>query len=585
MKKSIFTLVILLLGFNCLLAQLSGNGTANDPWQISSTADLSTLSANSTYWGGHIKQTADIDAPSGSFSPIGSFTGSYDGGGHTIDGLYIAGSANNCGLFRINNGNIIDLGVINVNISGRYRYYVGGLVGTNFGTVSNCYSTGSVIGGTYVGGLVGLNKSGGEITECYSTGSVNGKYSGGLVGFNIGTVSNCYSTGSVNGKYCIGGLVGYNVGFGTVSNCYSTGSVNGNTLIGGLIGRNLNATVSNSFWDTQTSGRSTSAGGSGAMGRTTTEMQTQSTFTSVGWDFIDIWVMYGYPVFVWVVSPPVVDLGDDITVCEGKTVTLDAGNPECTYLWSTSETTQTIDVTTTDNYSVTVTNEFGSTSDDINVTFNPLPDANAGDDAIIYIGYPPYSTQLNATGGVSYSWSPTEGLSDPNIADPIAQPEVSTTYTVTVTDANGCSATDEITVNVIDVRCGKNNNKVLVCHKGNTICISPNAVQTHLNNHGDYLGNCGDQLVTLPTEYELHTNYPNPFNPTTRIDYSLPFDSKVNIQIFDVLGREVVTLVNDNQRAGYYTVDFNASNLTSGIYYYRMSAGDFTAIKKMVVIK
>ena len=288
----------------------------------------------------------------------------------------------------------------------------------------------------------------------------------------------------------------------------------------------------------------------------------------------------------------VVNLGEDITTCVGETVTLDAGNPGATYLWSpNNETTQTIDVTTSGTYSVLVTNEGGSASDEILVTFNALPEVNAGDDDIIYIGYPPYSTQLNATGGVSYSWSPPEGLSDPNIADPIAQPEVSTTYTVTVTDAKGCSATDEVFVKVLDVRCGKNNNKVLVCHippgnpnNAHTICVSYNAVAAHLA-HGDYLGNCGDQLVTLPTEYELQANYPNPFNPMTRIDYSLPFDSKVSIQIFDALGREVITLVNDNQKAGYYTIDFNASNLSSGIYFYRMIASDFVAIKKMLLIK
>ena len=132
--------------------------------------------------------------------------------------------------------------------------------------------------------------------------------------------------------------------------------------------------------------------------------------------------------------------------------------------------------------------------------------------------------------------------------------------------------------------CGNNNKKVLVCHNGHTICVSINSIPAHLA-HGDYLGNCGDQLVTLPTEFELKDNYPNPFNPMTRIDYNLPFDSKVSIQVFDAVGREVATLVNDNQKAGYYSVDFNASNLASGIYFYRMIAGDFRAIKKMVVIK
>ena len=110
-------------------------------------------------------------------------------------------------------------------------------------------------------------------------------------------------------------------------------------------------------------------------------------------------------------------------------------------------------------------------------------------------------------------------------------------------------------------------------------------VQRDYNNRG--VEHFLSDLVTVgvPTKYNISQNYPNPFNPITRIDYSLPFDSKVSLQIFDALGREVVTLVNDYQNAGYYTIDFNASNLASGIYFYRMLAGDFSAIKKMVVIK
>ena len=217
-------------------------------------------------------------------------------------------------------------------------------------------------------------------------------------------------------------------------------------------------------------------------------------------------------------------------------------------------------------------------------TFNPLS-VDAGSDTTIYYGYGDESATLTVTaeggnGQYSYLWS-----NEATTQTITVSPTETKTYTVTVTDDCDNSVSDEVTVNVNDVRCGNKNKKVLVCHKGNTICISKNAVQTHLNNHGDYLGNCGDQIEELPKDFELHTNYPNPFNPMTRIDYALPFDSKVSLQIFDILGREVVTLVNDNQRAGYYTVDFNASNLASGIYYYRMIAGDFIAIKKMVVIK
>lgn len=214
-------------------------------------------------------------------------------------------------------------------------------------------------------------------------------------------------------------------------------------------------------------------------------------------------------------------------------------------------------------------------------TLNPLS-VNAGEDTTIYYGYGNGNAILTAAanggnGQYSYLWS-----NNATTQTIIVSPNTTTNYTVTITDECNSTISDEVTVNVVDVRCG--NNKILVCHNGHTICISPNAVPAHLA-HGDYLGNCGDQYVTMPTEYELHDNYPNPFNPVTSIKYSLPFDSKVSIKIFDVIGREIATLVNDNQKAGYYSVDFNASNLSSGIYFYRMIAGDFVAIKKMVLVK
>ncbi len=95
----------------------------------------------------------------------------------------------------------------------------------------------------------------------------------------------------------------------------------------------------------------------------------------------------------------------------------------------------------------------------------------------------------------------------------------------------------------------------------------------------------GIQTVEIPNYYSLAQNYPNPFNPTTSIKFSVPKAVNVSLKIFDVLGKEVVTLVNEVKQPGFHTADFNASNLASGIYFYRIDAGEFTAVKKMMLIK
>lgn len=91
---------------------------------------------------------------------------------------------------------------------------------------------------------------------------------------------------------------------------------------------------------------------------------------------------------------------------------------------------------------------------------------------------------------------------------------------------------------------------------------------------------------SIPTVYNLDQNFPNPFNPTTIIYYALPKQSLVNLKVYDVLGREVSSLINNETKpAGNYDITFNAQNLSSGIYYYRLTAGDFTDVKKMVLVK
>jgi hypothetical protein len=97
----------------------------------------------------------------------------------------------------------------------------------------------------------------------------------------------------------------------------------------------------------------------------------------------------------------------------------------------------------------------------------------------------------------------------------------------------------------------------------------------------------------LPTNYSLSQNYPNPFNPTTTIKYSIPVKVKserskvknVTLVVYDILGREVATLVNEKQKPGNYEVIFDASNYPSGVYFYRLQAGDYSNVKKLILLK
>lgn len=217
------------------------------------------------------------------WAPIGeSFTGTFDGQGHTIDGLYInRTSTGDIGLFGIigTGGEVRNHGVTNVNVTG--AGLTGGLTDTNDGLIENSYTTGVVEGGQETGGLVGVNKKG-TITNSYSGAEVisDDAEIGGLAGKNANIIKKSYSFSVVN----------------------YTGT---GTTVGGLIGKN-DGTTTDRFWDTEASGQPTSAGGTGKI---TSEMHDVATFTdtatglSNSWDFhdnpnddtgtIDIWNIAG----------------------------------------------------------------------------------------------------------------------------------------------------------------------------------------------------------------------------------------------------------------------------------------------------
>ncbi len=303
-----------------------GSGEPNDPYLVYTAEQLNSIGLVLCDSDAHFKLMADIDLSwytGSSFNIIGmgwrnAFTGVFDGDGHTISNFtYISPDGNYIGLFGyVEGGEIRDLGLIDAYIFAGTGDYIGALVGylggrrDRYWNVSGCYAEGGVIAGvgSYIGGLVGATRAG-RVSMCYSTAYVLGGDSvGGVVGYNgqqhhkyLGQVYNCYSTGRVLGSTGVGGLVGDNEG--EIYNCYSAGSVSGDANAGGLIGAGVpswdefGAQVIGSFWDVDSSGVETSAGG---VGKTTEQMQMASTF--VGWRCDPVWTIDegdDYPHLIW----------------------------------------------------------------------------------------------------------------------------------------------------------------------------------------------------------------------------------------------------------------------------------------------
>ena len=260
-----------------------GTGEPNDPYLIYTAEQMNAIGAEPNDWSKHFKLMADIDlsAYGGSaFKMIGSystpFTGVFDGDNHTISDFKISRSSAPIGMFGCLNdpkAQIKNLGLINPaiqerlvssvgsmigslragtisncyvkggRISSSSASYIGGLVGENRGTVSDCNSTANVSGEYGVSGLIGKNE--GHITNCWSGGEISASYGvvGGIAGDNSGSVVECGTTGAVSGGRSGGGVVGFNRSEGTIRNCCSQAVVSGYIYIGGLVGLNKGTIV------------------------------------------------------------------------------------------------------------------------------------------------------------------------------------------------------------------------------------------------------------------------------------------------------------------------------------------------------
>ena len=255
-----------------------GSGTAEDPWLVATPAHLQKVD---DHLNAHFRQIADIDLWGIDFTPIAlttlpddviQFRGTYDGDGYKIRNLWIdEPSLDVIALFgKLGpEGTIRDTHVRNVNLIG--RLCTAGLVGENNGYIQQCSSTGTVCGSNWSGGLVGDNRV---------------------------TIVDSYSRVNVDSNGSPGGLVGVHYGSAPprLERCYASGSVEGGPG-GGLVGSVIAASpvVIDSYWDIQSTGQSSSSGGSG---RTTAQMKQSATFQPA-WDFDSLWMIsegIDYPV-------------------------------------------------------------------------------------------------------------------------------------------------------------------------------------------------------------------------------------------------------------------------------------------------
>jgi hypothetical protein len=298
------------------------------------------------------------------------------------------------------------------------------------------------------------------------------------------------------------------------------------------------------------------------------------------------------------------------------TVSVSGGCQPYRYLWSNGQTMATVKGLAAGTYTVTITDANGAQvlrtitltqAPAIVATASSLTAFSGAQPRTIYRGYGAQSLMLKAAatggiGGYTYTWAPATGLSRTTGSTVTASPTVTTTYTLTTLDANGCTAaTSTITVNVLDVRCGNKNDKVIVCHNGNEICIAASAVPAHLTGHsGDKLGSCvtsanrsagagsnapdASPADLLPAP--VLEAYPNPFSSNTTIRFRQVETAPAQVRLYDGQGRVVTVLFNGVAEAGQdYSLPLNAEGLPTGLYLCRYESFGQTLVQRLTIVK
>lgn len=575
---------------------MSGNGTSGNPYLVQDYADLKAIGTGSYTLSKVYRLAGDISAAESAlensgagFMPIGNqttnFTGVFHGAGHVIRNLYIKRpTMSSVGLFGYASfGTIDSLGVI-ANVTG--IYHVGSIVGQNSGKISNCYAYGSVTGVGLVGGIAGENRD--TISHCfsgntcYATGEwINGSTVGGIVGANYfsACISNCHSTGVISGDINeAGGIAGRNE-YSTIKYCYATGDVKGGDRIGGIAGINQNGTISNCYASGNVTGNGQDIGGiigmngAGSSGPGTTT-NCYATGNVTGGEYV---------------GGIAGSNNDLISNCyaagkiSGSRKGGIAGN----------------------SYKTSITQCFWNI-----LTTGMVSESSSGSS---FTGSGLNSEQMKKASSFSgwdfnTVWLIRTDLTFPGLQGvdnaPFALPDSLV--------SNRTFDLHRLLLNDFDLQSGQTNLLLKVVHisegktDGANTFTFPDAAasgqvdtiiyRVYKNFVPDTLwGNTVKAIIKLdetftsisfsPKSSSVLMNFPNPFHSTTTIKFRVKEQGFVSLKVFDIMGREVATLVNEKKPAGDYTVEWNATDLPGGIYFCRLKYGTFSETKKLILQK
>lgn len=250
------------------------------------------------------------------------------------------------------------------------------------------------------------------------------------------------------------------------------------------------------------------------------------------------------------------------------TVTVSGGVAPYTYVWSDGQTTQTASNLMAGSYTVLVNDALLQQFEaEVTITEPDMITMITSGDATVYLGYEPQSCTtlevLSVEGGTSVYemvWSTGETGNTITVC-----PEETTEYEVTVTDENGCSMIETITVEVVDISCGSSpwNPKVTMCHNGREICVSQHAVKFHLA-HGDTLGSC--DTPSNGCRIRAHA-YPNPFVGSVNVSFGCALTENAKVIVYNMVGRPVVQL---DVAQGNESININMESFHRGIYFIKV---------------